>query len=167
MLYAVAFCDSAYSSVDCYTICCMLWSLLLWIVLDFCCLFFFSPDDIGTCWYILLSGSVFIKESMFLPRSRYGVDTMPWSWSSFCRTGLFCYWYSPPIQSKAVLWSCYTYDFFKMPVLCHKYCSNFLSEGWVKTWWHEKLLNDYASCFGTFLIIAHNISFTSALVKKN
>lgn len=30
----------------------------------------FSPDDIGTCWYILLSGSVFIKESMFLPRSR-------------------------------------------------------------------------------------------------
>ncbi|EOB03485.1 hypothetical protein Anapl_04157 [Anas platyrhynchos] len=28
-----------------------------------------SPDDIGTCWYILLSGSVFIKESMFLPRS--------------------------------------------------------------------------------------------------
>lgn len=36
--------------------------------------FFFyysSPDDIGTCWYILLSGSVFIKESMFLPRSRY------------------------------------------------------------------------------------------------
>lgn len=30
-----------------------------------------SPDDIGTCWYILLSGSVFIKESMFLPRSRY------------------------------------------------------------------------------------------------
>ncbi len=30
-----------------------------------------SPDDIGTCWFILLSGSVFIKESMFLPRSRY------------------------------------------------------------------------------------------------
>lgn len=38
-----------------------------------CVLVFFysSPDDIGTCWYILLSGSVFIKESMFLPRSRY------------------------------------------------------------------------------------------------
>uniref|UniRef100_A0AAR2KIW6 Rap guanine nucleotide exchange factor 2 n=1 Tax=Pygocentrus nattereri TaxID=42514 RepID=A0AAR2KIW6_PYGNA len=32
----------------------------------------FSPDDIGTCWYILLSGSVFIKESMFLPRSSFG-----------------------------------------------------------------------------------------------
>ncbi|XP_048382992.1 rap guanine nucleotide exchange factor 2 isoform X5 [Stegostoma tigrinum] len=31
-----------------------------------------SPDDIGTCWYILLSGSVFIKESMFLPRSSFG-----------------------------------------------------------------------------------------------
>ncbi|EPY83689.1 hypothetical protein CB1_000539006 [Camelus ferus] len=31
---------------------------------------FKGPDDIGTCWYILLSGSVFIKESMFLPRSR-------------------------------------------------------------------------------------------------
>uniref|UniRef100_A0A8C1ENK2 Rap guanine nucleotide exchange factor 2 n=1 Tax=Cyprinus carpio carpio TaxID=630221 RepID=A0A8C1ENK2_CYPCA len=30
------------------------------------------PDDIGTCWYILLSGSVFIKESMFLPRSSFG-----------------------------------------------------------------------------------------------
>ncbi|XP_036095830.1 rap guanine nucleotide exchange factor 2 isoform X5 [Molossus molossus] len=29
----------------------------------------YYPDDIGTCWYILLSGSVFIKESMFLPRS--------------------------------------------------------------------------------------------------
>uniref|UniRef100_A0A8B9GGY5 Rap guanine nucleotide exchange factor 2 n=1 Tax=Amazona collaria TaxID=241587 RepID=A0A8B9GGY5_9PSIT len=31
-----------------------------------------SPDDVGTCWYILLSGSVFIKESMFLPRSSFG-----------------------------------------------------------------------------------------------
>uniref|UniRef100_A0A673A048 Rap guanine nucleotide exchange factor 2 n=1 Tax=Sphaeramia orbicularis TaxID=375764 RepID=A0A673A048_9TELE len=31
-----------------------------------------SPDDIGSCWYILLSGSVFIKESMFLPRSSFG-----------------------------------------------------------------------------------------------
>uniref|UniRef100_A0A8C8K850 Rap guanine nucleotide exchange factor 2 n=1 Tax=Oncorhynchus tshawytscha TaxID=74940 RepID=A0A8C8K850_ONCTS len=29
----------------------------------------YYPDDIGSCWYILLSGSVFIKESMFLPRS--------------------------------------------------------------------------------------------------
>uniref|UniRef100_G3PWG4 Rap guanine nucleotide exchange factor 2 n=1 Tax=Gasterosteus aculeatus aculeatus TaxID=481459 RepID=G3PWG4_GASAC len=38
------------------------------------CLFFpsCSPDDIGSCWYILLSGSVFIKESMFLPRSSFG-----------------------------------------------------------------------------------------------
>lgn len=38
--------------------------------------FLFSPDDIGTCWYILLSGSVFIKESMFLPRSRYCIDIL-------------------------------------------------------------------------------------------
>ncbi|KAF3838756.1 hypothetical protein F7725_010524 [Dissostichus mawsoni] len=30
----------------------------------------YYPDDVGSCWYILLSGSVFIKESMFLPRSR-------------------------------------------------------------------------------------------------
>ncbi|EMP24947.1 Rap guanine nucleotide exchange factor 6 [Chelonia mydas] len=35
-------------------------------------LLYSSPDDIGTCWYILLSGSVFIKESMFLPRSSFG-----------------------------------------------------------------------------------------------
>lgn len=35
----------------------------------------FSPDDIGSCWYILLSGSVFIKESMFLPRSRWAQQT--------------------------------------------------------------------------------------------
>ncbi|TRY68125.1 hypothetical protein DNTS_025219 [Danionella cerebrum] len=32
----------------------------------------YYPDDVGTCWYILLSGSVFIKESMFLPRSSFG-----------------------------------------------------------------------------------------------
>ncbi|XP_064239834.1 rap guanine nucleotide exchange factor 6-like isoform X5 [Aotus nancymaae] len=32
----------------------------------------YYPDDIGTCWYIFLSGSVFIKESMFLPRSSFG-----------------------------------------------------------------------------------------------
>ncbi|XP_076874922.1 rap guanine nucleotide exchange factor 2 isoform X3 [Brachyhypopomus gauderio] len=32
----------------------------------------YYPDDLGTCWYILLSGSVFIKESMFLPRSSFG-----------------------------------------------------------------------------------------------
>ncbi|XP_028815721.1 rap guanine nucleotide exchange factor 2 isoform X6 [Denticeps clupeoides] len=32
----------------------------------------YYPDDIGSCWYILLSGSVFIKESMFLPRSSFG-----------------------------------------------------------------------------------------------
>ncbi|KAM6147924.1 rap guanine nucleotide exchange factor 2 isoform 2-T2 [Erethizon dorsatum] len=32
----------------------------------------YYPDDMGTCWYILLSGSVFIKESMFLPRSSFG-----------------------------------------------------------------------------------------------
>jgi len=36
----------------------------------------YYPDDIGTCWYILLSGSVFIKESMFLPRSRYCIDIL-------------------------------------------------------------------------------------------
>ncbi|GCB68569.1 hypothetical protein scyTo_0005323 [Scyliorhinus torazame] len=30
----------------------------------------FYPDSVATCWYILLSGSVFIKESMFLPRCR-------------------------------------------------------------------------------------------------
>uniref|UniRef100_A0AAZ3SWD8 Rap guanine nucleotide exchange factor 2 n=1 Tax=Oncorhynchus tshawytscha TaxID=74940 RepID=A0AAZ3SWD8_ONCTS len=32
----------------------------------------YYPDDIGSCWFILLSGSVFIKESMFLPRSSFG-----------------------------------------------------------------------------------------------
>uniref|UniRef100_A0A6Q2XU77 Rap guanine nucleotide exchange factor 2 n=1 Tax=Esox lucius TaxID=8010 RepID=A0A6Q2XU77_ESOLU len=32
----------------------------------------YYPDDVGSCWYILLSGSVFIKESMFLPRSSFG-----------------------------------------------------------------------------------------------
>ncbi|KAM6953545.1 rap guanine nucleotide exchange factor 2 isoform 2-T2 [Aplochiton taeniatus] len=32
----------------------------------------YYPDDMGSCWYILLSGSVFIKESMFLPRSSFG-----------------------------------------------------------------------------------------------
>uniref|UniRef100_A0A8C7ZRY1 Rap guanine nucleotide exchange factor 2 n=1 Tax=Oryzias sinensis TaxID=183150 RepID=A0A8C7ZRY1_9TELE len=32
----------------------------------------YCPEDIGSCWYILLSGSVFIKESMFLPRSSFG-----------------------------------------------------------------------------------------------
>uniref|UniRef100_UPI00398F221A rap guanine nucleotide exchange factor 6-like isoform X4 n=1 Tax=Pristiophorus japonicus TaxID=55135 RepID=UPI00398F221A len=32
----------------------------------------FYPDSIATCWYILLSGSVFIKESMFLPRCSFG-----------------------------------------------------------------------------------------------
>uniref|UniRef100_A0A3B3DIT6 Rap guanine nucleotide exchange factor 2 n=1 Tax=Oryzias melastigma TaxID=30732 RepID=A0A3B3DIT6_ORYME len=32
----------------------------------------YYPEDIGSCWYILLSGSVFIKESMFLPRSSFG-----------------------------------------------------------------------------------------------
>uniref|UniRef100_A0A4W3HXA6 Rap guanine nucleotide exchange factor 2 n=1 Tax=Callorhinchus milii TaxID=7868 RepID=A0A4W3HXA6_CALMI len=42
----------------------------LYFSLFFLCIF--SPDDIGTCWYILLSGSVFIKESMFLPRSSFG-----------------------------------------------------------------------------------------------
>ncbi|MEE6461119.1 hypothetical protein FKM82_001199 [Ascaphus truei] len=45
--------------------------MLVWVINH---IFFlhFSPDDIGTCWYILLSGSVFIKESMFLPRSSFG-----------------------------------------------------------------------------------------------
>ncbi|XP_072923265.1 rap guanine nucleotide exchange factor 6-like isoform X3 [Hemitrygon akajei] len=32
----------------------------------------FYPDSIATCWYILLSGCVFIKESMFLPRCSFG-----------------------------------------------------------------------------------------------
>ncbi|XP_067899855.1 rap guanine nucleotide exchange factor 6-like isoform X7 [Heterodontus francisci] len=35
----------------------------------------FYPDSIATCWYILLSGSVFIKESMFLPRCSFGKQT--------------------------------------------------------------------------------------------
>lgn len=30
----------------------------------------FSTGELSTCWYILLSGSVFIDGSMFLPRSR-------------------------------------------------------------------------------------------------
>lgn len=32
---------------------------------------FFSTGELANCWYILLSGSVFIDGSMFLPRSRY------------------------------------------------------------------------------------------------
>ncbi|XP_039631390.1 rap guanine nucleotide exchange factor 6 isoform X3 [Polypterus senegalus] len=32
----------------------------------------FYPDSLSTCWYILLSGSVFMKESMFLPRCCFG-----------------------------------------------------------------------------------------------
>ncbi|XP_032885165.1 rap guanine nucleotide exchange factor 6 isoform X4 [Amblyraja radiata] len=32
----------------------------------------FYPDSIATCWYILLSGCVFIKESMFLPCCSFG-----------------------------------------------------------------------------------------------
>ncbi|KAK1150403.1 rap guanine nucleotide exchange factor 6-like isoform X1 [Acipenser oxyrinchus oxyrinchus] len=32
----------------------------------------FYPHSISTCWYILLSGSVFMKESMFLPRCCFG-----------------------------------------------------------------------------------------------
>ncbi|XP_060693276.1 rap guanine nucleotide exchange factor 6-like isoform X6 [Hemiscyllium ocellatum] len=35
----------------------------------------FYPDSVATCWYILLSGSVFIKESMFLPRCSFGKQT--------------------------------------------------------------------------------------------
>lgn len=30
-----------------------------------------SPDTIATCWYILLSGSVFVKEHMYLARCWY------------------------------------------------------------------------------------------------
>lgn len=30
-----------------------------------------SPDSIATCWYILLSGSVFVKEHMYLARCWY------------------------------------------------------------------------------------------------
>uniref|UniRef100_A0A671XUR9 Rap guanine nucleotide exchange factor 6 n=1 Tax=Sparus aurata TaxID=8175 RepID=A0A671XUR9_SPAAU len=32
----------------------------------------FSPDSIATCWYILLSGSVFVKEHMYLARCCFG-----------------------------------------------------------------------------------------------
>ncbi|XP_007899466.1 rap guanine nucleotide exchange factor 6 isoform X3 [Callorhinchus milii] len=32
----------------------------------------FYPNSIATCWYILLSGCVFIKESMYLPRCSFG-----------------------------------------------------------------------------------------------
>ncbi|XP_041049194.1 rap guanine nucleotide exchange factor 2 isoform X6 [Carcharodon carcharias] len=35
----------------------------------------FYPDSIATCWYILLSGSVFTKESMFLPQCSFGKQT--------------------------------------------------------------------------------------------
>lgn len=32
---------------------------------------FSSPDSVATCWYILLSGSVFVKEHMYLARCWY------------------------------------------------------------------------------------------------
>uniref|UniRef100_A0A8C5F8U9 Rap guanine nucleotide exchange factor (GEF) 6 n=1 Tax=Gadus morhua TaxID=8049 RepID=A0A8C5F8U9_GADMO len=32
----------------------------------------FSPDSLATCWYILLSGSVFVKEHMYLARCCFG-----------------------------------------------------------------------------------------------
>ncbi len=32
---------------------------------------FFSRGELNTCWYILLSGSVFIESTMYLPRARY------------------------------------------------------------------------------------------------
>uniref|UniRef100_A0A3B4WTB3 Rap guanine nucleotide exchange factor 6 n=1 Tax=Seriola lalandi dorsalis TaxID=1841481 RepID=A0A3B4WTB3_SERLL len=32
----------------------------------------YSPDSIATCWYILLSGSVFVKEHMYLARCCFG-----------------------------------------------------------------------------------------------
>ncbi|XP_078407117.1 rap guanine nucleotide exchange factor 6-like isoform X6 [Cetorhinus maximus] len=35
----------------------------------------FYPDSVATCWYILLSGSVFTKESMFLPQCSFGKQT--------------------------------------------------------------------------------------------
>lgn len=52
-----------------------------WITLKFCLeqelsffvadsVVYFSQGELSTCWYILLSGSVFIEGSMFLPRSR-------------------------------------------------------------------------------------------------
>ncbi|XP_043925116.1 rap guanine nucleotide exchange factor 6-like [Protopterus annectens] len=31
----------------------------------------FCRDSIASCWYILLSGSVLIKDSIYLPRCRY------------------------------------------------------------------------------------------------
>ncbi|XP_062392031.1 rap guanine nucleotide exchange factor 6 isoform X2 [Sardina pilchardus] len=34
--------------------------------------FLFYPDNISTCWYILLSGSVFVKEHMYLARCCFG-----------------------------------------------------------------------------------------------
>uniref|UniRef100_UPI003AAE1DE3 rap guanine nucleotide exchange factor 6 isoform X2 n=1 Tax=Centroberyx gerrardi TaxID=166262 RepID=UPI003AAE1DE3 len=32
----------------------------------------FYPDSVATCWYILLSGSVFVKEHMYLARCCFG-----------------------------------------------------------------------------------------------
>lgn len=55
-------------NVFCEFLCMFMCVMLKYLSVCVC----YSPDDIGTCWYILLSGSVFIKESMFLPRSRYG-----------------------------------------------------------------------------------------------
>jgi hypothetical protein len=31
---------------------------------------YFSRGELSTCWYILLSGSVFIESTMYLPRAR-------------------------------------------------------------------------------------------------
>lgn len=37
----------------------------------FCYSFIFSTGELSTCWYVLLSGSVFIDGSMYLPTSRW------------------------------------------------------------------------------------------------
>lgn len=46
-----------------------------------CTCFFFphSPDNISTCWYILLSGSVFVKEHMYLARCWYVPSLSPYT----------------------------------------------------------------------------------------
>ncbi|CAI5642961.1 rap guanine nucleotide exchange factor 6 isoform X1 [Oreochromis niloticus] len=37
----------------------------------------FYPDTIATCWYILLSGSVFVKEHMYLARCWHNLSLCP------------------------------------------------------------------------------------------
>lgn len=62
---------------------CIQWMILLLTVLgvDTHVLVFFphSPDNISTCWYILLSGSVFVKEHMYLARCWYVPSLSPYT----------------------------------------------------------------------------------------